>query len=74
MHLKFLTAVLLPVLHCLVYSLNTTFQNLTCNTRDGYRLLPSTPFCTCRGVGRDAIVLLFLALLALEDEGVDSSM
>jgi hypothetical protein len=29
---------------------------------------------TCRGVGIDAIVLLFLALLALEGEEVDSSM
>jgi hypothetical protein len=28
---------------------------------------------TCRGVGIDAIVLLFLALLALDGEDVDSS-
>jgi hypothetical protein len=30
-------------------------------------------FPTCRGLGIDAIVLLFLALLALEGEEVDSS-
>jgi hypothetical protein len=41
-----------------------TWQNISLLTAE---------FGTCRGVGIDATVLLFLALLALEGEEVDSS-